>query len=370
MSTHADNPSDLNPTSQTHPGKPNTPFIDPDSHPAMIRHGLKTGIAAVLAYGVAHLFDLKFGYWAALSAVIVMQVYVADSVQMCLYRFSGTAVGAVIGLTAILIFPQTQAMTVLALFLSVTFCAYMTRFNARYRMAAITVCVVVLAGYDQDDRIVFGMLRVVEIGVGVTAAFVVSIALWPVRAGTALKARLMMRFGECARHYEAIMDAFLAMQSGLDPHLLERLQADIRDDRALFQKVLHHERRMYHEDTNLLGLKVRTLEKCHSHLQTMLQALNNEQGQGYEIIMERELRELATVTVEGMRDIAFGRTPPADLLEKALDESETRLHELRKDGSTRRFHLQKLVQFFAFYHSAHSMGRDILLYGRNPLFSV
>ncbi|MDY0227323.1 MAG: FUSC family protein [Desulfomicrobium apsheronum] len=370
MSTNADNSSDLSPTPRAHPEKPAMPFIDPDSHPAMIRHGLKTGIAAVLAYGVAHLLDLKFGYCATLSAVIVMQVYVADSVQMCLYRFSGTAVGAAIGLAAILLFPQTQPMTVLALFLSVAFCAYMTRYNARYRMAAITVCIVVLAGYDQDDRIVFGMLRVVEIGVGVAAAFVVSIALWPVRAGTALKARLMMRFGDCARHYEAIMNAFLAMQSGLAPSLLDQFQTDIREDRALFQKVLRHERRMYHEDTDLLGLKVRTLEKCHAHLQTMLQALNSEQGQGYEIIMDRELRELAAVTVESMRGIASGRTPSTDLLAKALNESETRLHELRKDGATRRFHLQKLLQFFAFYHSAQSMGRDILLYGQNPLFSV
>ena len=56
--------------------------IDPNSHPAMLRHGLKTGVAAVLAYAVASFFNLKYGYWAALSAVIVMQVYVADSVQM------------------------------------------------------------------------------------------------------------------------------------------------------------------------------------------------------------------------------------------------------------------------------------------------
>lgn len=346
------------------------PFVDPDSHQSMIRHALKTGIAAVLAYGITHLFHLKYGYWATLSAVIVMQVYVADSVQMCLYRFSGTAVGALIGMIAILIFPATPAMTVVALFCSVAFCAYMTRYNARYRMAAITVCVVVLASIDQENRLVFGMLRVVEIGLGVAAAFLVSVLLWPVRAGTALKARLMERFGDCARHYETIIDAFLAMQSGLDQHLLDQLQTDIREDRELFQKVLHHERRMYHEDTNLLSLKVRTLEKCQSHLQTMLQALNSEHGQGYEIIMDRELRELASVTVEGMRDIVSGRTPSTDLLTKALDASEAKLHELRKGGATRRFHLQKLVQFFAFYHSAQSMGRDILLYARNPLFSV
>lgn len=78
-------------------------MTDLDSHRAMLRHGLKTGIAAVLAFALADLLHLKYGYWASLSSVIVMQVYVADSVQMCLYRFIGTAVGAVIGMIAILV---------------------------------------------------------------------------------------------------------------------------------------------------------------------------------------------------------------------------------------------------------------------------
>jgi len=343
-------------------------FTDPDSHPAMLRHGLKTGIAAVLAYGVACLFHLKYGYWAALSAVIVMQVYVADSVQMCLYRLSGTAVGAVIGMAAILLFPETPAMTVLALFLSVTFCAYMTRFNARYRMAAITVCIVVLAGTDQDDRLVFGMFRVVEIAVGVASAFLVSIVLWPVRAGTALKARLKRRFNDCAGHYETIMNAFLAMQSGLDARLLHQLQTDLLEDRALFRKVLRHERRIYNDDTDLLGLKIRSLEKCGGHLQAMLHSLNTKQEHGYEILMENELRELASSTVDVMRGIACGSGRDMDRLDLALKKAENRLWELRKDGATRRFDLQKLIQFFAFYHSAQAMGRDISAYGLDSLF--
>jgi len=345
-------------------------FIDPDSHQAMIRHGLKTGIAAVLAYGAARLFDLEFGYWAALSAVIVMQFYVADSVQMCLYRFTGTAVGALIGMAAISVFPATQAMTVLALFLSVAFCAYMTRYNARYRMAAITVCIVILASLDQEDRLVFGLLRVAEIGIGVAAAFAVSVALWPVRAGSALKARLMERFTECARSYETIVESFLALQTGLDPHLLAGLNADILKDRDLFRKVLHHERRMYREDTDLLDLRIRTLETCCAHLETMLRALNSEQDRGYEILMAPELRQLSAVTVNGMRAIAAGGVPDPSALSQALENAETRLRELRNEGATKRFHLQKLVQFFAFYHSAHAMGHDILLYSLNAKFDI
>lgn len=346
------------------------PFTDPDSRQAMLRHGLKTGIAAVLAYIAATLLNLKFGYWAALSAVIVMQVYVADSVQMCLYRFSGTAVGAVIGMAAIWLFPATQVMTVLALFLSVAFCAYMTRYNSRYRMAAITVCIVILASLDQENRIVFGMLRVAEIGIGVAAAFFVSVALWPLRAGSALKARLMERFDGCARRYETIMEAFLALQTGLAPGLLADLHADIRSDRALFQKVLRHERRIYRDDTDLLDLKLRTLERCGAHLEAMLQALNNEQSQGYEILMAPELRSLAAATVECMKRIASGGVPDRARLSEALLRAENRLQELRNDGATKRFFLQKLVQFFAFYHSAQSMGKDVLLYCQDAQVDV
>lgn len=345
-------------------------FTDPDSHQAMLRHGLKTGIAAVLAFTAATLFDLSFGYWAAMSAVIVMQVYVADSVRMCLYRFSGTAVGAVIGMAAIAIFPDTQAMTVLALFLSVSFCAYMTRHNDRYRMAAITVCIVILASLDQENRIVFGLLRVMEIGIGVAAAFAVSVTLWPMRAGSALRARLGGRFDDCARCYETIMDAFLALQSGLDPRLLAGLHADIREDRALFQKVLHHERRMYREDTGPLDLKIRTLERCAAHLEAMLQALNNEQSQGHELLMEPELRGLAAATVEGMRRIAAGEGPDRAVLDDALKRAQDRLLELRNDGSTKRFYLQKLVQFFAFFHSAQNMGKDVLQYWQDAQVDV
>jgi hypothetical protein len=99
----------------------------------------------------------------------------------------------------------------------------------------------------------------------------------------------------------------------------------------------------------------------------MLQALNSEQGQGYEIIMAEELRHLAYVTMDVMHCIATGCSLNMDTLAKALDRAEVRLMALRQDGATRRFNLQKLIQFFAFYHEVRSMGKDILAYGRDPL---
>ncbi|WP_462326125.1 FUSC family protein [Desulfoplanes sp.] len=338
--------------------------MDFDSHTAMIRHGVKTGVAAVLACVVASLCHLEYGYWAGLSAVIVMQTNVADSIRMCLYRFSGTAVGAFIGIAAIVIFPENRVMTMVALFCAVGFCAYMTRYNIRYRMAAITVCIVILASVGEENRLVFGMLRVVEIGVGVLCAFVISIVLWPMRAGNALRGRLRERFNACAAAYQTLMEAFLSLQAELDPHLLDRLVADVREDRALYGKIVRHERWVYNEDVDLLSLKVRTLEASSTYLQTMLHALNSVDGKGYEIIMEQELRELVSATLTTMSTIGAGEIPRIDELSQALRRAEGRLLELREGGATRRFHLQKLVQFFAFYHGAHSMGKLILRYGR------
>jgi uncharacterized membrane protein YgaE (UPF0421/DUF939 family) len=339
-------------------------YDDPDSRAAMIRHGVKTGVAAVLACVVASLCRLEYGYWAGLSAVIVMQTNVADSIRMCLYRFSGTAVGAFIGIVAILLFPENRPMTMLALFCAVGFCAYMTRYSEKYRMAAITVCIVILASIGEENRLVFGMLRMVEIGVGVSCAFVVSIVLWPMRAGDALRARLRERFSACAEAYKTLMDAFLSLQLELDPQRVHQLDVDIREDRALYLKIVRHERWVYNENVDLLGLKVRTLEACSTYLQTMLHALNSVDGKGYEIIMEQELRELVAATLSTMSTIGSGDVPNLDDLSHALDQAEARLLELREGGATRRFHLQKLVQFFAFYHGAQSMGKAILRYGR------
>jgi len=339
--------------------------IDPDSTTAHIRHGVKTGLASVAAYGATQALDLHFGYWAALSAVIVMQLSVADSVQMCWYRLSGTAIGALIAVVAILAFPQTPVMTYLALFLAVAFCAYMTRYNARYRMAAITTCIVFLASLGhQEGRLLFGLERVLEIAIGVGCAFVASVLLWPQRAGDELQQHLRGQFTQGAELYGAILDAFLRRQSGLDPALLDGFAAAVATNRSLLQKVLRHERLFYRDDTRALGLKVDTLDSCARHLRTMLHSLNDSQGQGYDILMEPELRALAGATQEAMRAIGQGLPPQPEALDAALAAAEARLGELRDQGATRRFHLHKLMQFFSFFHCLRSLGRDLLRHAR------
>ena len=334
------------------------------SQKAHIIHGIKTGSAAVLAYAAATLLDLKFGYWAALSAVIVMQVNVADSIRMCWYRFSGTAIGAFIGISCIWAFPQTPQMTIMALFLSVGFCAYMTKYNDRYKMAAITTTIVTLASLGEPNRIEFGLFRVIEIAIGVGSAFLVNILVWPMKAAEALKEDLFKQFEECAENYEKLMDSFLNKQTETSPNMLDSFHRKMSKNRDIYSKVLRLESLLYIEDTQLLDMKVQMLEKCASHLRSMLHALNNVHGEGYDIIMKEDLRNLAKVTSKAMRDIGAKQIPDENSLQEALETAEKKLETLRNEGATRRFYLQKMVQFFAFYHSAQFICKDILNYTR------
>jgi uncharacterized membrane protein YgaE (UPF0421/DUF939 family) len=62
-----------------------------------LRHAIKTGVAAVVCLYLADLFRLPQGYWAAVSAVIVLQSSVGATVNASLSRFADTAIGAVLG---------------------------------------------------------------------------------------------------------------------------------------------------------------------------------------------------------------------------------------------------------------------------------
>ncbi len=334
-----------------------------DSTVSHARHGVKTGLATVLAYLAAEWLGLSYPYWAPITAVIVMQMSVADSIHMGLYRLTGTAVGAVIAAAAILVFPDTPALNMLALFLAVAFCAYMTRYDARSRMAAITASIVFLASLGQEHRLLFGMERVLEIAVGVACSFAVSVTLWPQRAGDALRARLRQQFTALAGLYGETMEAFLHRQSGLRSGLLDRLERDAAKDRELLASVLKHERLLYHDDTAALGLQVHTLETCLPHVRAMLHSLNDAQDQGYDILMEPELRALCAAVQAGLTAIGRGDSPDAVALAEALDAAHARLHELRLQGVTRRFSLQMLMKFFSFYHSQRFLGRVLLQHG-------
>ncbi len=347
------------------------PLSDIDSPSAHLRHGVKTGIAALLAYGITGVMDPRFGMWAVVSSVIVMQMNVADSIRMCWYRVTGTAMGAVIGVVAILVFPNTTVGTGAGVFCAVAFCAYMTRYNPRYRMAAITVSIVLVASVGEENRIAFGMMRVLEITIGVLCSFAVSLWIWPVRVGAALRARLEGQFARLGTAYEMLVEAFLGTPEvgPINEHSLDSLSRDVEANRELFRTMLRHEQPFFVDNASLLDRQLFSLELCVRHLQAMLQVVLDMRKGGYQLFMAEELRAVARVSREAMRDISNGVLPDAESLRPLLVRAETRLEELRASGATKRFNARELAEVLAFYGLVQRMGEDLqkaLLEGAHP----
>src|SRR5271154_5109354 len=61
------------------------------------KQAVKTAIAGVISLYITRLFQLPEGYWAAISALIVMQSNVGATLDASRTRLAGTAVGAVVG---------------------------------------------------------------------------------------------------------------------------------------------------------------------------------------------------------------------------------------------------------------------------------
>jgi Fusaric acid resistance protein-like len=66
-------------------------------HTGDLRHAVKTDVAAASCLYVTDFFKLPQGYWAAISAMIVLQSSVGATVNAWLNRLAGTAIGAVLG---------------------------------------------------------------------------------------------------------------------------------------------------------------------------------------------------------------------------------------------------------------------------------
>ncbi|OIQ51490.1 Inner membrane protein YeeA [Pseudodesulfovibrio hydrargyri] len=335
-----------------------------------VRHGMKVGLASVLAYVGAELIGLPYGYWAVITTVIVMQMHVADSIQMCLYRFTGTAIGAGMGILMILVFPPTHLYTLIAVFVGTGVCAYLTRYDARYRMAAITMAIVFLSSLQAENRIEYSLFRVAEIGVGVLCAFVVSVAVWPNRTTSVLLDRLCGQYDQVADDVLLLMDNFLHRQRKTDPDLFFDLAREVQANRDLYNKIYSTERRVFRDDMAKLSLQVNTLNSVVERLQSTPSLLNEVEGDGFDIIMTPELNLLARHLAVALRSIGRGVQYDPHPLARAVDRVEQRFIELREQGVIERFEVRRYFQVMSFINTVQHLGEFLLVVLNKPRGTV
>ncbi len=134
-------------------------------------------VAAVAALAVAILLKLECPYWAAMTALIVIQPTRGLLLEKSYYRLIGTAAGSVAGMIMLLSSRSPVMLTILlALWLAACVAAGNLQYGLRSYGAMVAACtsaVIAMAGYNNPPHLhdlVFGRIACIVIGIVVSTA--------------------------------------------------------------------------------------------------------------------------------------------------------------------------------------------------------
>jgi uncharacterized membrane protein YgaE (UPF0421/DUF939 family) len=146
----------------------------PEHDRRSLQQGIRTALAAVLAYWITSVLHLPGDYWAAISAIVVMQSEIGATVMASRDRLAGTAFGAVVGLITSLIWHHSLFVYGLAVLLVVMLCTALNYKNAG-RLGGVTVTIIVLIHFP-GPLWQIALQRFLEVSVGILISLFVAVA--------------------------------------------------------------------------------------------------------------------------------------------------------------------------------------------------
>ncbi|MEP9354232.1 FUSC family protein [Xanthobacter sp. KR7-65] len=194
--------------------------------PTHLKLALRATIAGLAAYGLAYGLNLPNGYWSVLTAVVVVQATLGASLAMAIDRALGTVAGGIVGVAGAMFAGSSQMLTVLALAVALFLTAALASRSASFKLAPVTVVIVMLAAPGHAEPWVAGLHRVFEIALGGVVGMACAILILPERALSRLFPYCAKAMRLSARLLELGRDGVLGR--GLDPSALDRLNGGVR----------------------------------------------------------------------------------------------------------------------------------------------
>jgi uncharacterized membrane protein YgaE (UPF0421/DUF939 family) len=185
-----------------------------------LRHAVKTGVAAVVCLYLTDLLRLPQGYWAAVSAMIVLQSSVGATVNASLSRFAGTAIGAVLGGLFVKLWGSHVWALGAAATITVWLCAALGLRDS-YRLASATVALVMLTSGAGSAGTV-ALHRFLEVALGILVALLITLLMWPSRARDDLRGVVAETLRRLEALYQAVVQRY---RTGAAPALGEAMRA-------------------------------------------------------------------------------------------------------------------------------------------------
>jgi uncharacterized membrane protein YgaE (UPF0421/DUF939 family) len=140
-------------------------------------NAFKTGLAAVLCLWLGDLFGLEHSYWAAVSAIVVMQSDRAVTFSSSRDRVIGTAIGALMGWGMFYIWHGHYVVYGIAVALCLLVCSLL-EYEKAGRLASVALTIIVLIKIDNGPGQA-ALARFLEVSLGVVIAFLITVLVLP-----------------------------------------------------------------------------------------------------------------------------------------------------------------------------------------------
>ena len=135
---------------------------------AGLQHGLISASAALAAYLPTQVLGLREGFWAAITAIAVVQTEFVKTQTMARDQFAGAAIGGLIGVAVVATVGQHLVSWALAVILSMM-ASWLLNVASAARLGGITATIILLVPHQGTAQAML-VSRVTEVGWGVTVA--------------------------------------------------------------------------------------------------------------------------------------------------------------------------------------------------------
>ncbi|WP_342644127.1 FUSC family protein [Rhodoligotrophos ferricapiens] len=149
---------------------------------AEARFALRATVAGVATYLLVVWLGLPQGFWAVVTAVLVVQASVGGTIKFAIDRFIGTLAGAAAGAVAAVLIPHdTTFGTGVAIGAALLPLGFIAALKPSFRIAPVTAMIVLLSP-SHLDPVTSALDRVLEIALGDVVGMIVAVVFLPARA--------------------------------------------------------------------------------------------------------------------------------------------------------------------------------------------
>jgi len=299
-------------------------------------HAGKTALTAALCWWLALRFGLHDGYWAAISAIIVLQSNFGATVTASRDRILGTVIGALFGFgfSLVGVLPWNY---IAAVFAAIAVCGLLGM-RTSSRLAGVTITIVMLVRAGSHWSV--ALTRVGEVILGIVVALAVSTLVFPDRARLHLRDGLAQEFLLLGAFFEVILEGF----RGAPAENLGSLREDLVATQQVNDQLLEASR---HEPSGGpgwregLGMLAQFGRSLFDVLVALELAVKDSGDDGYAEQLEPALGKLVHDIRTGFQYVAgcihkwrFHVPPPELHLEEDIAQLEERMSVLRPKGIT------------------------------------